>query len=90
MLTDERAVVQVRVRRQDAIEFGRLARAQGLGRVQAFDAFQQSLAAQHFVATGDAACEAVGHVEHRSIAVGDLRVQREPRGRDSRCLLPTP
>ena len=47
-------------------------------RVQAPDAFQQTLAAQHFVATGDAARETVGHVEQRSIAVGDLRVEREP------------
>src|SRR5262249_51927747 len=44
-------------------------------RVQAPDAFEQALPAQHLVTPRDAAAEIIGDVEECGIAVGDLRGQ---------------
>ncbi len=45
--------------------------------IQAPDALEQALAAQHLVAAGDAAGEVVGDVEEGAVAVGDARIQRQ-------------
>ena len=55
----------------------RLARAQPFVRIEAPDAFEQALPAQHLVAAGDAAVEVVGDVEEGAVAVGDAAVERE-------------
>ena len=61
----------------DAVDLLALARAQALVRIEAPDAFEQALAAQHLVAAGDAAAEVVGDVEEGAVAVGDAAVERE-------------
>ena len=61
----------------DAIDLLALPRAQSLVRVEAPDAFEQALAAQHLVAAGDAAAKVVGDVEEGAVAVGDAAVERE-------------
>ena len=55
-----------------------------LVRVQAPDAFEQALAAQHLVAAGDAAVEIVGDVEEGGVAIGDARIEREDVGGTAR------
>ena len=62
-------------------EFIGLARAQSLVWVQAPDALQQPLAAQHFMAAGNAALKVMRHVKQCAIAVGHLAVQRQQFGR---------
>ena len=58
-----------------AVDLGRLPRPQALLRIQAPDAFEKALPSQHFVAAGDAAGKAIGNIEERCVAVGDLGVQ---------------
>src|SRR5215469_16277305 len=73
----EGIVVEVRIGCADAVDLLALSRSQRLARVETPDAFEQSLAAQDFVATGDHAVEVVGRVEDRRVAVGHLRVERQ-------------
>src|SRR5262249_56466789 len=73
----EGIVVEVRVGRADAIDLLALPGSQRLARVEAPDAFEQSLPAQDFVAARDHAMKAVGRVEDRGVAVGHLRVERQ-------------
>ena len=54
----------------DAGDFLRLARAETFAGVQAGDALQQALPAQHLVAAGDAAAKGMRDVEERGIAIG--------------------
>src|SRR4030095_5982270 len=79
---DEMIVDQVWVVRAHAVEFSRLAGAQSFFRVQAPDAFQQSLAAQNFVATRYAAAKVMRHVEQGAVAVRDLTVESQQLRRD--------
>ena len=60
-----------------AVDLVPLALAEALGRVQAPDAFEQALAAQHLVAAGDAAMEIVGDVEEGRVAIRHPRVERQ-------------
>jgi hypothetical protein len=62
-----------------------LARAQTLVGLEAPNAFQQPLAAQNLVATGDDSAVAVRHVEHGGVHLRHLRVQRQQFGRDRRA-----
>src|SRR5688500_10420027 len=66
-LFDERVVAEVRVGRVNSVDFFVLTRAQALIRVQAPDAFEQSLAAQHLVQSGDAPGKTVGGVEEGGV-----------------------
>ena len=59
-----------------------LAGGEALLRIEAPDAFEQALAAQHLVAAGDAAVKIVRHVEKSTVAVGYLGVEREQFGAD--------
>ena len=77
VLGDEGVVGQVGVLAADAVDLLALPRAQPLVRIEAPDAFEQALAAQHLVAAGDAAAEVVGDVEEGAVAVGDAAVERE-------------
>src|SRR5690606_2671462 len=61
----------------DTGEFFGLTGRKTLFRVEAPDAFEQTLATQDFMATGNAAVEIVCHVEERAVAVGDTGVQGE-------------
>src|SRR3954447_25015997 len=61
----------------DPVDLADLAGAEAFGRIEAPDAFQQSLAPQHLVTAGDAAMEIVGDVEKRAVAVGDTGIERQ-------------
>ncbi len=63
--------------RKHAVDLFGLARAQTLVRIETPNALQQPLAAQNFVAPGNAAVECVRHIEESSIAVGDPCIERE-------------
>ena len=63
----------------DAVDLRTLPRAERLVGIQAPYPFQQPLATQHLMATGDAAAKVVGDVEERVVAVGDAAVEREKR-----------
>ena len=77
MGADKIVIVEPRIRRLHPADFICLAGAQGLVRIEAPDTVEQALTPQHFVATGDAAFEVVRHIEKGTVAVGDLRVERE-------------
>src|SRR4051812_7793333 len=61
----------------DAVDLQHLARTEPFGRIEAPDALQQPLPAQHFVAAGDAAVKIVGDIEEGAVAVGDAGVERQ-------------
>src|SRR3982751_4922308 len=77
VLGDEGVVSKVGMLSADAVDRFALAGAHALARIEAPGAFEKALAAQHFVAAGDAAMEVVGDVEEGAIAVGDAAVERE-------------
>ena len=77
MSGDEIIVVQMRVGATDAVNFIELAGAQRFVLIKAPDAFEQALAAQHFVQTGDAAAEAVRRIEEGGVAVGDFHAEAQ-------------
>ncbi len=72
MLGHKGVVVQVRVGGIDAVDLIHLPRREIVIGIQAPATGHQALAPQHLVDTGDAAGEAVGRVEKRGVAVGDL------------------
>src|SRR6266536_2772354 len=75
MLPHEIVVGEIGVLAVNAVDLLALAGAQALLRIEAPDALQQALAAQHFVTAGDAAAELVGDVEERRVAIGDPAVE---------------
>lgn len=77
VLRDEIVVVQMRTGRVNAVDLLKLARTERFVLVEAPDAFEQALAAQDFVQTGDAAAETVRRVEERRVAVGDLDAEAQ-------------
>ena len=87
MRGDEGIVVQVRVGGIDAVNLLALARAEAFPRVEAPDAFKQSLPPQHLVQAGDAAGEAVGRVEEGRVAVGDFNRAPQQFGGDRAAAL---
>src|SRR5262249_40366279 len=50
--------------------------------VETPDPLEQALPSEHLVASGNAAPEAMGHVEERGIAIGDPAVERKELARD--------
>lgn len=74
MLGDKRIIAEMRVGGGDAIEFGGLSGAEGFTFVEAPNAFQQTLTAQHLMNARDAAGEVVRRVEERRVHVGDFVV----------------
>src|ERR1700690_1599545 len=82
MLGNKRVVDQVRVGGGDTVDLLRLAGAESFVRLEAPYARQKSLAAEDLVDAADTTGEAVGRVEERGIAVGDLDVPLEHGGRD--------
>ena len=65
---------QVRISLADSGEFFGLSRTEGLVRVEAPDAFEQALAAQDFMAPGNAPGKFMGHIEQGAVAIGDFRI----------------
>ena len=74
---DEGVVAKVAVRQVHAIDFCGLTLAQPLGGIQAPDAFEEPLPAQHLVTARNAPVEVVSDIEESRIAVGDARIQGE-------------
>lgn len=72
MFTDEVVVVELRIRGINPRDFLELAGAERFVGIQAPDAFEQSLAAQDFVQTGDAAGKMIGGVEERCVCIRDF------------------
>ena len=87
MRGDEGIVVQVRVGGIDAVDLLTLARAETFTRVEAPDAFKQSLPPQHLVQARDAAGKVVRRVEEGGVAVGDLSGAPQQFGRDGAAAL---
>lgn len=71
-LADEFVVIQFGISAIDAVNLFFLAGTESLTRIEAPNAFEQALAAQHFVQTGDTSREIVGCVEEGRVAIGDL------------------
>ena len=82
MFGDEGVVVQLGTGGVHPVDLLGLAGAQPFVRIDAPDAVEQALAAQHLVAAGDAAPEIVGGVEEGGVAVGDLAGEGEDAGVD--------
>ena len=59
-----------------------LAGAETLMGIQTPCAFQQSLSAQHLMATGNATVKIIGHIKKRRIAIGYPAVERQQIGVD--------
>ena len=72
MSGDEVVVVKMRVRAMDAVNLGKLPRAQRFMLIETPESFEQALAAQDFVQSGDAAAESVCSIEEGGVAVGDF------------------
>src|SRR6266498_765167 len=85
MLPHEIVVGEIGVLAVNAVDLLALAGAQALLRIEAPDALQQALAAQHFVTAGDAAAELVGDVEERRVAIGDPAVEPQQLAVDATC-----
>ena len=77
MSGDEVVVVEMRVGAIDAVNLRELAGAERFVFIEAPEAFQQALTAQHFMQTGDAAAEAVRGIEERGVAIGDLDAEAQ-------------
>lgn len=60
-----------------AVDFFKLAGAEGFVFVEAPEAFKKALAAEDFVEAGDAAVVGVGGVEEGGVAVGDFDAEAE-------------
>src|SRR5437016_1542275 len=67
--------MQMRVGAINAINFRKLAGAEGFIFVEAPKSFQQTLATQHFMDSGDATSKAIRGIEEGGIAIGDLHTQ---------------
>lgn len=89
MLCDEVVVVEMWIGCMHAVDLLDLAGAEGLILMETPDAFEQALAAQDFMQTGDAALESVRRVEERRITVCDLDAEAQQlwRGIGSAALL---
>ena len=77
MSGDEVVVVEMRIGAIDAVNLSELAWAKRFVLIKAPDALQDTLAAQHFVQTGDATSEAVGSIEEGGIAIGDFGAETQ-------------
>ncbi len=71
MFSNERIIVEVRIRRVDSIDFSQLPGTQAFVFIQTPDAFQQSLTPQHFMQASDTTVKIIRCVEERRVAVGD-------------------
>jgi len=69
---DELVIAQMRIGATNPVNFLALAGAERFLRVEAPDAFQQALLAQHFVEAGDAPGIVVRNIEQRGVGVGDF------------------
>ncbi len=75
MFADEGVVGEVGVGAGDAVDFGGLTRGEAFPGIEAGDAGEQSLAAEHFVDARDAPGESVGGVEDRGVGIGQLLIR---------------
>ena len=80
MLRNERVVVEMRIGTMDAINFLQLSGTQCFMFIKAPKPFEQSLASQNFMKSGDAATESVGGVKECSVAIGDFHSESEKLG----------
>lgn len=80
MLRNKRVVVEMRIGTMHAVDFFKLAAAEGFVLVEAPEAFEQALAAEDFMQAGDAAAEGVRGVEEGSVAVGDFDAEAQQLG----------
>jgi hypothetical protein len=71
---DKIIIDQVRISLADSGEFFGLSSAKCLMGVEAPDAFEQTLAAQDFMAPGNAPGKFMGHIEQGAVAIGDFRI----------------
>src|SRR6516165_9371869 len=74
---DKIVVVEMRIRRINAVDFLLLSWTEGFRRIEAPDALKQSLPAEDLVATGDDAAKFIGHIEDRRVAIRHLRFELE-------------
>jgi hypothetical protein len=58
----------------DPVNFFPLAGAECFVGIQAPDAFEQTLPSQNFMQTRDTACELLGHVKERRVAIGHFHI----------------
>ena len=77
MLSDELVIVQMRIDSIHPINLCELSWAERFVLVEAAEAIEQTLAAQHFIQPGDAATEAVRSIEEGGIAIGDFDAEAE-------------
>ncbi len=96
-LGDEKRIVEVRIRRVDAVDLVALSRRQDFVFIHEPNPREQALAPQNLMDAGNAACEVVLRSEERRVGVGDLVRQRRqgfgdrqpPVGRRPAALPPT-
>jgi hypothetical protein len=72
MSGDEVVVMEMRIGAIDAVNLSELVGAQRFVFIEAPDTFEQALAAQDFMQTGDAASVAVRGIEEGGVAIGDF------------------
>lgn len=80
MLGDKIVIIEMRVGGADTIDLRKLTGTERFMLVEAPQTFEQALAAQDFVKTGDAAAEGVRSIEEGCIAIGDLVRKTEHGG----------
>jgi hypothetical protein len=67
-------VVQMWIGLVDPVNFFPLARAECFAGIQAPNTFEQTLPSQNFMQTRDTACELIGHVKERRVAIGHFHI----------------
>ena len=72
MLRHKGIIVEMRIGGMDAVDLCALAGAEGFVFVEAPEAFEQALAVQDFVQSGDAAGETIRGIKEGGVAVGDF------------------
>src|SRR5690242_19731252 len=69
---DKGVIREMRIRAADAVDLFALAKSERFIRVEAPDAFEQALAPQNLVDTGDAAAKAIRHIKEGGVGVSDF------------------
>ena len=77
MFGHEVVIAQMRVGGAYTVDLRKLAWAERFVLVETPEAFEQALAAQDFVQTGDATSEAVGRIEEGGIAIGYFEAETQ-------------
>src|SRR5690606_673523 len=77
---DESVIIELRIRRVDAVDLLHLSRRERLFRVDAPDTLQQTLAPKDLVDAGDAAFKGMLRIEEGAVAVRDGDAERHESG----------